>query len=244
MVLPLGDAEKTEIVPVANYALIAANVAMYLFQLRAGPTFTTSFAATPFEITHNIDLPDLPELAQRGIRQGLIGVPTWLTLFTAMFLHGGPLHLAGNMLYLWIFGDNVEEVLGTVRYLLAYLACGVAGSLAQILANPDSPVPTLGASGAVAGVMGMYLAWFPRHRVRVLLLRVIVEVPALWVIGSWIAIQLVRGYESLGAESAAGGVAYLAHVGGAGAGLAVAWLYRERARARRRMRAPDRYSLG
>src|SRR5207253_7418953 len=138
------------------------------------------YAATPYEITHDVDL-DQPfrvpvplgedaagrvVVAEQVIEQGPVPFPIWFTLFTAMFLHGSPLHLAGNMLYLWIFGDNVEEVLGSVRYVIIYLCCGLAGSLAHIAAAPDSYIPTLGASGAIAGVMGAYLVWFPYHRVR------------------------------------------------------------------------------
>ena len=162
MVLPLGDVAPTRIVPVANYSLIALNVLMYLFQLSMGSQFSTAFAATPYEITHNedinrpfvmplpqvedpLELPVRRDLPDRVIPQGPVPFPVWLTLITAMFLHGSPLHLAGNMLYLWIFGDNVEEVLGSVRYVLIYLLCGLTGSLAQIAAAPDSLIPTLGA---------------------------------------------------------------------------------------------------
>ena len=150
-------------------------------------------------------------------------------MFTAMFLHGSMLHLAGNMLYLWIFGDNVEEVLGTVRYVLVYLACGLVGTVAQIAASPDSLIPTLGASGAIAGVMGAYVVWFPHNRVRVLVFRFIFEMPALIVVGGWILLQVWEGVGSLGLQNQAGGVAYLAHVGGAATGIFVAWLYDDRA---------------
>ena len=171
MVLPLGDLEKTRIVPVATYALILLNLLMFLVQLKRGDQFTIAYAATPYEITHRVDLAqpipvvrpggdDNPEIV-RVINQAPVPFPVWMTVFTAMFLHGSVLHLAGNMLSLWIFGDNVEEVLGTARYVLLYLAGGVLGTLAQIAAGPDSLVPTLGASGAIAGVMGAYVVWFP-----------------------------------------------------------------------------------
>jgi len=133
------------------------------------------------------------------------------------------------MLFLWIFGDNVEEVLGTVRYLLVYLLCGVAGTLAQIAFAPHSLIPTLGASGAIAGLMGAYIVWFPRNRVRVLFFNFLTEMPAFLVIGAWIAIQLIQGYGSIGRLGEVGGVAYLAHLGGAVAGLLVASAYRDRA---------------
>ena len=241
MVLPLGDLEKTRIVPIATYVLIAVNVAMYLVQTDRGEAFTTAYAATPYEITHGVDItepfafqvePDgadpLPP-GPRVIPQGPGPTPIWLTLFTAMFLHGSPLHLAGNMLFLWIFGDNVEEVLGTFGYLLAYLLCGVAGTAAQIAAAPDALIPTLGASGAIAGMMGAYIVWFPHNRVRVLIFQFLTVIPAYVVIGGWIALQVIQGYGSLGRLGEMGGVAYLAHIGGAAAGIAIALLFRDRA---------------
>src|SRR5262249_22386179 len=148
----------------ATYTLIALNIVMYLVQRDRGATFTHAYAATPYEISHNDDLkqpipvafpgeenplglPGRVELRQRVIPQAPVPFPVWLTMFTSLFLHGSPLHLAGNMLYLWIFGDNVEEVLGTARYILFYLACGLMGTILLIIANPNSYIPTLGASG-------------------------------------------------------------------------------------------------
>jgi membrane associated rhomboid family serine protease len=249
MVLPLGDIEKTQIVPIATYVLIALNVVIYLYQQGQDESFTVAYAATPFEIAHNRDLdrpfvlplpgdedplnlPGRADLPARVIPQAPVPFPVWLTLLTAMFLHGSPLHLAGNMLYLWIFGDNVEEVLGTVRYVIIYLACGLAGSLAQIAAHPESFIPTLGASGAIAGLMGAYLVWFPFNRVRVLLFRIITEVPAVVVIGLWIVLQVWSGIGSIGQLGEVGGVAYLAHIGGAGTGILIALLFQDLARDR------------
>jgi membrane associated rhomboid family serine protease len=244
MVFPLGDVEKTSIFPIATYALIALNVIAYMVQIDRGEVFTVAYAATPYEITHNVDLegPTVPATRAGNVDdedvspplelpQGPIAIPVWMTLLTAMFMHGSPMHLAGNMLYLWIFGDNVEEVLGTARYIAVYLACGLAGSALQIGANPNSLIPTLGASGAIAGVMGMYLIWFPHHRIRVLMFRAVTEMPALLVIGLWIGLQLWSGYGAMREAGETGGVAYLAHVGGAGAGVGFALLYRQRARA-------------
>jgi membrane associated rhomboid family serine protease len=248
MVLPLGDSAPTRIVPIVTYCLIAANVVMYLVQLQKGPQFTTAYAATPYEITHDEDidrpfrlplpghddaagLADPADEGQWVIDQGPVPFPVWLTVFTSMFLHAGPLHLAGNMLFLWIFGDNVEEVLGSWRYLLFYLGCGLAASIAQILAAPESYIPTLGASGAIAGVMGAYLVWFPYNAVRVLVFRIITEVPAAVVIGLWIVTQIWMGLGAMDRMGHAGGVAYMAHIGGALAGIAVAFLFQDRARA-------------
>jgi membrane associated rhomboid family serine protease len=244
MVLPLGDLEKTRIVPLATYALIALNVVMFLIQQEQPEAFTIAYAATPFEISHGVDLgaahevpvgddgvsSDVPGFPDARPAQAPVPFPVWLTVFTAMFLHGSPLHLAGNMLFLWIFGDNVEEVLGTVRYLIVYLACGVMGTLLQVAANPDSMVPTLGASGAIAGVMGAYVVWFPHNQVRVLVLQFLTQMPALLVVGGWILLQVWQGIGTLGSHGKGGGVAYLAHVGGAATGILVAFLFADRAR--------------
>lgn len=248
MVLPLGDLHPTRIVPVVNYLIIAACVGVFLIQSAADETFTVSYAATPYEITRGIDLPEpvilerevaIPDafgqyrtaVQEQEIPQGPVPFPVWLTLLTSIFMHGGLLHLAGNMLYLWIFGDNVEEVLGHGRYLLVYLACGIAASLAQIATAPGSMIPTLGASGAIAGVMGMYLVWFPHNQVRVLVIRFLTVMPAILVIGLWIVMQLALGIGQPDAGET-GGVAYAAHVGGAVAGIAFGLIFRDRARAR------------
>jgi membrane associated rhomboid family serine protease len=241
MVLPLGDLEKPRIVPFATYGLIALNVVMYLCQLEHGSTFTVSYAATPYEISQNVDLPlpgedvtvpiaEREGLPRQVLEQEHVPFPVWMTVFTAMFLHGSPLHLAGNMLYLWIFGDNVEEVLGTVRYILFYLACGLMGTLLQIAANPDSLIPTLGASGAIAGVMGAYVVWFPHNQIRVLVFRFITQMPAVLVIGVWILLQIGEGVGSVSRLGEVGGVAYLAHIGGAATGILVGFLFADRAR--------------
>lgn len=241
MVLPLGDLAKTRIVPFGTYVLIALNVVIFLSQLERGTSFTTTYAATPYEISHNVDLPVfdgtvLPiDLRQDELRRQLeeqehVPFPVWLTILTSMFLHASPLHLAGNMLYLWIFGDNVEEVLGTFRYLIVYLACGFVGTVLQIMMNPNSLIPTLGASGAIAGIMGMYVVWFPRNQVRVLVFRFITQMPALYVIGFWIILQIIEGVGSAGQIGESGGVAYLAHIGGAATGILFAIHYAQRAR--------------
>jgi membrane associated rhomboid family serine protease len=166
MVLPLGDLQRTQIVPYVTYGLIAINIAMFLIQQQQGEEFTLAFAATPYEITHNEDLNQpvakvvpvvvrdpfggLRREQRRLVREHVpCPIPVRLTLLTSMFLHGSWMHLIGNMLYLWIVGDNVEEVLGSVRYLIVYLACGLVGSLLQILASPDSVTPTMSSGSPI-----------------------------------------------------------------------------------------------
>ena len=222
MVLPLGDLHRTLIVPYVTYALIAINVAVFLVQQQKGEEFTLAYAATPYEVWHNEDLSEaIPKmvtvrvrdpfgrgerLEQRAValRHVPCPIPVRWTLLTSMFLHGSWMHLIGNMLYLWIVGDNVEEVLGSVRYLIVYFACGLAGSMAQIAIDPDSVTPTLGASGAIAGIMGAYVIWFPHNQIRVLLFRFITVLPAVIVIGGWIVLQIWLGANSLGGERAGG----------------------------------------
>jgi membrane associated rhomboid family serine protease len=247
MVFPLGDLQRTRIIPVVTYALISINVAVFLVELQKGDDFTLALAATPYEITHNEDLAETVikpvrvkvhdpfgdvHWEERGFERphAPCPIPVRLTLLTSMFLHASWLHLLGNMLYLWIVGDNVEEVLGSFGYLAVYLACGLVGSLAQILVNPESITPTLGASGAIAGIMGAYVIWFPHNQIRVLLFRIITVLPAILVIGGWIALQIYLGVDALRQAGDAGGVAYLAHVGGALTGIAVAFLFMDRAK--------------
>jgi membrane associated rhomboid family serine protease len=247
MVLPLGDAQRTRIIPIVTYILIALNVTIFLVQQERGEEFTRAFAMTPWEVTHNQDL-DEPtahlvtvlvrdqfggvhrEVRQVALEHYPCPIPVRLTLLTSMFLHGSWIHLLGNMLYLWIVGDNVEEVLGSVRYIIVYLACGLMGSLAQIAVDPQSDIPTLGASGAIAGIMGAYVVWFPNNQMRVLLLNFITVLPAWIVIGGWIALQIWMGAGSVQRGAGGEGVAYMAHVGGALTGVFVAWLFADEAR--------------
>ncbi len=247
MVLPLGDLQPTRIVPIVTYILIALNFTVFLVQQERGEEFTRGFAMTPWEITHNRDLIDPRERPVRVLVPDALGgahwevrneprehfaspIPIRWTLLTSMFLHGSWLHLLGNMLYLWIVGDNVEEVLGSVRYLIVYLACGLMVALAQIAANPLSEIPNLGASGAIAGIMGAYVVWFPRNQMRVLLFNFITMLPAVVVIGGWIAMQIWLGAGSFQQGADSPGVAYLAHVGGALTGIFVAFLFADDAR--------------
>jgi membrane associated rhomboid family serine protease len=222
MVLPLGDDNTGRVLfPAVTIALIAVNIVVFLIELSQGTRiegFFQTWAVVPAEYSARTDLPPTQPF------------PFWATIFTSMFMHGGWLHLAGNMLYLWIFGDNVEDAMGRGRYLVFYLLCGVAASLAQIAINPDSQIPSLGASGAISGVLGAYLVMFPGRRVRVLLIRMITYLPAIVVIGFWIVLQFISGIGQLSQAEETGGVAYAAHVGGFVAGFVLVWLFRRRRR--------------
>ena len=226
--IPLRDDNPSRITPLVTISLVVACVIVFVWQLSLG-------GRGDQQATYSLGLIPSVLFGIHHLPPALVLVPPAATIFTSMFLHGGWMHIIGNMLYLWIFGDNVEEVLGAFRYLMVYLACGVVGSLFQIAGNPNSLVPTLGASGAIAGVMGAYVIWFPHNRVRVLVFQFITEMPALLVIGLWIIMQVWEGFGSLGRLGEAGGVAYLAHVGGALTGIAVAFLFHDRAEYLRQM---------
>jgi rhomboid family protein len=204
--LPIGDDNSSErTFPVVTWALIALNVMFFFVELTGGDPFVKEWALVPRRFLAN-PAADLP------------------TLFTSMFMHGGWLHLGGNMLYLWIFGDNVEDRLGHGLFAIFYFLCGVAATFAQLLVNPGSSVPNLGASGAIAGVLGSYILLFPQGRVRVLQGRQIVQMPALIVIGFWIVIQLFSGIGSITSAADTGGVAYMAHIGGFIAGCVLTFV--------------------
>ena len=222
MFIPIGDDNTgRRTAPIVTVCLLVANVAVFLLELAQGDQiqqFVERWSVVPKEYA---DWKDIPPT---------IPLPFWFTTLSAMFMHGGWMHLGGNMLYLWIFGDNVEDAMGRGRFLVFYLLCGVAATAAQILVDPSSTVPNLGASGAIAGVLAGYVALFPRQRVRVLMFRTITYVPALVVIGLWILLQLVQGIGQIAAtrQTGGGGVAYMAHVGGFAAGFALVFLFRRR----------------
>lgn len=204
--LPVGDDNSSRrIVPVITYSLIVANVLVFLLELSGGQGFIEKWAFVPSRFLAN----PAADIA---------------TLFTSMFMHGGWLHLLSNMLYLWIFGDNVEDRFGHAKFLIFYLACGVAATFAQLAFSTTSNVPNLGASGAIAGVLGAYIVMFPGKRVSVWMGRGVIPMSALLVIGIWFVLQVISGVGSLGAPSDTGGVAYMAHIGGFVAGLALAFL--------------------
>ena len=234
MVFPLYDdnSDRT-ITPFVNYLLIAINILVFVFlqQLGNNDKFTYAFSTVPQEIISGRDVitPDrvveYQETHQKLLLTGLQPTPfsVYLTLLFSMFMHGGIAHIAGNMLFLWIFGDNVEDRMGHVRYLIFYLVCGVLASLAHVFAtaafaaDPGSLlIPSLGASGAISGVLGGYILLYPKRRVTVIMFRFLTDVPAYVAIGIWFAFQLING---LLGGSQAGGVAYAAHIGGFIAGL-------------------------
>ena len=210
---PIGDDNsQRRNFPVVTPILIGLNVLMFLLELGAGDPFILKWAFVPAEFSAS-------------------PAGSAITIFTAMFMHGGWLHLFGNMLFLWIFGDNVEDRFGHAKFLLFYLLAGIAATFAQFALAPHSTVPNVGASGAIAGVLGAYILMFPQSRVNVLLGRQIVAMPAIIVLGAWIALQLVSGVGTIAYtdESAnVGGVAYMAHIGGFAAGFLMAFLFRPR----------------
>jgi membrane associated rhomboid family serine protease len=215
-VFPIGDENAgTLIKPYVNWTLIAISVLVFLFEQTLSPrqleALFMQYGAVPADITQLRNL------------SGII---------TSMFLHGGWWHLIGNMVFLFVFGDNIEDAMGHVSYLLFYLLCGIAAALAQVLLDPSSTIPMVGASGAISGVMGAYIVLFPHGRVRALVFfgyfGQVILVPAWVMIGIWFGLQLLSGVASLGGSADAGGVAFWAHVGGFIAGAVLVWLFRDR----------------
>jgi membrane associated rhomboid family serine protease len=231
MVLPLRDDDTDRhTTPVVTYALIAVNILVWLLELSLGEPFINGYSTVPYEITHGTDLVGTQSIQAGGqsipIQLYPGPTPIYLTLLSAMFMHASWAHIGGNMLYLWIFGDNIEDRVGSMRFLVFYLICGLAASLAHIMFGTDSRIPSLGASGAIAGVLGAYLVLFPKRAVRVLVARQIVNMPAFIVLGLWILLQLFSQISVVGGE--AGGVAYMAHIGGFVAGVALILVFRGR----------------
>ena len=205
---PIGDdnsSRRTQ--PVVTYTLIALNILFFMAELIAGDAFIMAWSFVPVRF-----------LADPA--------GDFFTIFTSMFMHAGLLHIGGNMLYLWIFGDNVEDRFGHLKYLIFYLVCGLAATFAQLAFSMGSDIPNLGASGAIAGVLGAYIVMFPQERVKVLLGNTVSSVSALIVIGGWIVLQFFSGIGSLANTGDTGGVAYMAHIGGFAAGFALTLVFR------------------
>ena len=203
--IPISDDNPTRQTPIVTWSIIALCVGVFLWEL--------SFDEQQFEAM----IRSLGFTPRDFFGRG--GGGEWLTILTSMFLHGGLMHLGGNMLYLWIFGNNVEDAMGHARYLIFYLVCGTAAALGQAIAEPGTTIPMVGASGAISGVLGAYILLHPKRRVTVILFRFLTDVPAYVAIGIWFAFQLISGLGMLGGGSQSGGVAYAAHIGGFLAGL-------------------------
>ena len=209
---PIGDDDSARrTTPVVTFALIALNILVFFIELNGGDAFIKQWAFIPSRFSSN-------------------PVSEASTIFTSMFMHAGWLHLFGNMLYLWIFGDNVEDEFGHLPFLAFYLLCGIAATFAQFYFSMGSSIPNVGASGAIAGVLGAYIVMFPSAKVSVLVARQVVALPAVIVLGMWIVLQLFSGVGSIAQTTGTttGGVAYMAHVGGFAAGLLMGFLYRGR----------------
>ena len=231
--IPLKDDVPSRSLPIVTLALIALNVAANVYQVSlalavdpagraAADAFVFEFGATPCRLTATCDRGDFPS--------------PYVTVFTSMFLHGSPLHVGGNMLYLWIFGDNVEDTLGHGRFLLFYMMSGVAAAAAQTISSPMSTIPMIGASGAVSGVLGAYLLLFPYATILTLMIFGFfvrsLHIPAVIVLGFWIVLQLINGWLTVSASAMgrgeSGGVAWFAHIGGFLAGMLLLLLFRPR----------------
>ena len=220
---PIGDDNSDiVIIPYVNYAFIVINILVFVLLqgLGGNDAFTYAFSLVPKEITTGVDLigPQTitvgQESAQLMHQPATLGV--YFNFVSSMFMHGGISHIFGNMLFLWIFGDNIENLVGHVRYAVFYLLCGFGAAFAQIFMDFESIIPMLGASGAISGVLGGYMLLFPKRKVRALLFSMYTTVPAFVAVGLWIGYQLVMGYMNSGAG---GGVAYAAHIGGFVAGV-------------------------
>ncbi len=249
--LPLNDPDiHRRTTPYVTMGLLAVNALVFLYQLTLNDLdqliFTYRFGTVPAELTGKL------ELGLEGIGRGIVvdlasPIPTWATMFTSMFMHGGFLHLAGNMAFLWVFGDNIEDRFGHVRYLLFYLAAGVGAVWAQVMIDTDSVTPMVGASGAIAGILGAYLLLYPRNRISTLVLMgfiFVIRVPTAVLLGFWVLLQAFSGLGSLAAPSSAGsGVAYFAHLGGFAVGAATsgALLLLQRASQQFRPSRPPRF---
>ncbi|WP_447970043.1 rhomboid family intramembrane serine protease [Nitrospira sp. M1] len=219
--IPLKDDNPTTITPYLTVSFIVACVLVFLYQVslpvQFSEVFVYQYGAIPAVVFGHTQLPI-----------DLVSLPPYGTLFSSMFLHGGWMHLIGNMLYLWIFGDNIEDVMGHGKFIVFYLACGVFAALSHAMVDPESVVPMVGASGAISGILGAYLLLFPRAHVLVLVplgfFTQMMHVPAALVLGLWFVLQLVSGGMSIGHEG--GGVAFFAHVGGFVAGMVLIGVFK------------------
>jgi len=227
---PIGDDNSDrKITPFVNYAFLALNILVFVFLqgLGGNDAFSYAFSLVPYEITSGIDLTGAQIVRDMLGHEGRVQhyatpLPVYFNFLSSMFMHGGWAHLLGNMLFLWIFGDNIENKIGHIRFALFYLICGFAAAFGQIIIDSDSIIPMLGASGAISGVLGGYVVLFPRRRVTALIFNFLTEVPAYVAIGIWIGYQLILGYMT---DPGTGGVAYAAHIGGFIAGVVLVKIF-------------------
>jgi len=248
-VIPLKDNIPTDRFPFVTFGLILANVIVYLLAIRhggsliSGPTEYESvkYGAIPTVLTHCLTEHEVIA-GNQILCTHAGGIPSWATVFTSMFMHGSILHIAGNMLFLWIFGNNVEDAMGPVKYFFFYILGGIAALALQVAIHPNETAPTLGASGAIAAVLGGYILLYPRARVLTLIFIIlfftVIELPAIVVLGLWFAQQIAFGAAGLTSPGASSGVAYFAHIGGFAFGLATVKLL-----AQRRRPVPPRYPV-
>jgi membrane associated rhomboid family serine protease len=220
--IPLKDINPTRTTPVVNIALIVANVLVFIYMVYAStlaPGSENAFVLTYGAVPRQVSL----FLQGRGTANAAL-----LPLVTSMFLHSGLMHLAGNMLFLWVFGDNVEDYFGHLGYLVFYLVCGVASGLIHVLFNLDSRLPALGASGAISGVMGAYAVLYPRHKILTFFFIFLIPVPAILILGYWFVIQFLEGVGGIGMRMPGGGVAWWAHIGGFVIGVLITLLVKKK----------------
>lgn len=228
---PIGDDNsEITITPVINYAFIGINILVFVLlqQIGSNDAFSYAFSLVPREVTTGTDIQGVIPIADGAgrvlgqIEHYATPLPVYFNFLSSMFMHGGIGHIFGNMLFLWVFGDNLENLLGHIRFAIFYIVCGFAAAIAQIVMDSDSLIPMLGASGAISGVLGGYLLLFPQRRVRAIIFNFLTEVPAFIALGLWIGYQLLLGYLT---PAGTGGVAYAAHIGGFIAGVVLVKLF-------------------
>jgi membrane associated rhomboid family serine protease len=240
MLIPIGDDNHDRhSTPIITYLLIGLNVLVFAYFQDWGRNiaFTFSYSTVPAEILSGNDIVTSARTLEDPITGepvllpglGVTPISVYLTLLTSMFMHGGLAHIAGNMLFLWIFGDNLEHAMGRTKYLIFYLLCGILAGLSHVISSAyfgqSGLVPSLGASGAISGVLGGYMLLFPTRRVHVWVFLTILSLPAFMVVGLWFVFQVINGMGMLGGKEAAGGIAYAAHIGGFIAGLILVKLF-------------------
>lgn len=248
--IPYRDENPTTLTPIVTVGIIVLNVLAWLFVEGAGSgravtAAVCNYGLIPGEVLHRLPPGSGIELAP-GLFCGVDPTPQYWTVLTSMFMHGGWMHLIGNMVFFWVFGNNIEDAMGHVRFALFYVMCGVAAAATQVLVTPGSTVPMVGASGAISGILGAYLLLYPRVRVHAVVFLgfyvTSIAIPAFVMLGYWIVLQLLSSLSSLGARQT-GGTAFFAHIGGFVAGLVLIRLFARREYLERRVVLPGGYRL-